>query len=199
VFIYRDECKRQVNGFPNARHKKFSTKSEADDFVQQEKATTQQEVLLSSSTSPATSYHKTVSSARVVNEEINRAIGSRLPYRSAILIPPLNHTNLSADLNLEDMGGTSSRGLKRSFSTTAKLDIRSLKVTEDRVTGAKRMKMDHAVNAGVDLTKFQVDEEGYVQVFTDGACSSNGRRGAKAGIGVFFGDDNSLYVLIALI
>lgn len=27
-------------------------------------------------------------------------------------------------------------------------------------------------------------------VYTDGACSANGRRGAKAGIGVFWGDDH---------
>jgi len=31
-------------------------------------------------------------------------------------------------------------------------------------------------------------------VYTDGACSSNGRDGARAGIGVWFGKDNSLNV-----
>ncbi|XP_017883755.1 ribonuclease H1-like [Ceratina calcarata] len=41
---------------------------------------------------------------------------------------------------------------------------------------------------------FLVDSDGYVNVYTDGACSSNGYRGAKAGIGVWFGDDHPMNV-----
>ncbi|VDK42371.1 unnamed protein product [Anisakis simplex] len=43
------------------------------------------------------------------------------------------------------------------------------------------------------LCKTDVDEwrsQGVPVVYTDGACSSNGRRGAKAGIGVFWGDNS---------
>ncbi|KAL2720879.1 ribonuclease H1-like isoform X1 [Vespula squamosa] len=39
-----------------------------------------------------------------------------------------------------------------------------------------------------------VGKEDYIDVYTDGACSSNGRRGAQAGIGVWFGDDHPLNV-----
>lgn len=39
---------------------------------------------------------------------------------------------------------------------------------------------------------FLEDSDGYVQVYTDGACSSNGRQGARAGIGVYWGDGHSL-------
>lgn len=38
---------------------------------------------------------------------------------------------------------------------------------------------------------FQV-EEGYVVVYVDGACENNGRHGARAGIGAWFGDDHPL-------
>lgn len=41
---------------------------------------------------------------------------------------------------------------------------------------------------------FQVDSDNYVNVWTDGACSSNGRNGAKAGIGAYFDDGHPLYV-----
>lgn len=41
---------------------------------------------------------------------------------------------------------------------------------------------------------FLVDDDGYVNVYTDGACSSNGFRGARAGIGVWFGDNHPLNV-----
>ncbi|XP_069686371.1 uncharacterized protein [Periplaneta americana] len=39
---------------------------------------------------------------------------------------------------------------------------------------------------------FTVDKDGYVEVYTDGACEQNGRVGAKAGIGVWFGDNHPL-------
>jgi len=34
---------------------------------------------------------------------------------------------------------------------------------------------------------FTVDDEGFTIVYTDGACSNNGREGAKAGVGVWWG------------
>lgn len=39
------------------------------------------------------------------------------------------------------------------------------------------------------------DVNDYVVVYTDGACLNNGKPNAKAGIGVWFGDNNPLYVL----
>lgn len=39
---------------------------------------------------------------------------------------------------------------------------------------------------------FEVDENGYVHVYTDGACENNGRVGARAGIGVWFADNHPL-------
>lgn len=44
--------------------------------------------------------------------------------------------------------------------------------------------------ARYDFTK----EDDYVVVFTDGACENNGRANAKAGIGVWFGNNHPLYV-----
>ena len=40
--------------------------------------------------------------------------------------------------------------------------------------------------------QFGCDIEGYVHVYTDGACKNNGRREAKAGIGVWFGPNHSM-------
>ena len=41
--------------------------------------------------------------------------------------------------------------------------------------------------------EFHCDEKGYIHVYTDGACGSNGKAGAKAGIGVWFGLDHPMY------
>ena len=39
---------------------------------------------------------------------------------------------------------------------------------------------------------FKVDKEGFVVVYTDGACAGNGQTGAKAGYGVWFDDGHDL-------
>uniref|UniRef100_A0A1B6GSK7 Ribonuclease H1 n=1 Tax=Cuerna arida TaxID=1464854 RepID=A0A1B6GSK7_9HEMI len=41
---------------------------------------------------------------------------------------------------------------------------------------------------------FIVDQEGFVIVYTDGACSNNGRTGAKAGVGVWFNHNHPFNV-----
>lgn len=69
--------------------------------------------------------------------------------------------------NYSDEASTS--GVKRTTITTAASNSLS-----------KRSKQD-----------FQM-ENGYVVVYVDGACENNGRKGAKAGIGVWFGDNHLL-------
>lgn len=39
---------------------------------------------------------------------------------------------------------------------------------------------------------FQEDSLGFVHVYTDGSCENNGKHGAAAGFGVYFGDDHPL-------
>uniref|UniRef100_A0A6A7FPD1 ribonuclease H n=2 Tax=Hirondellea gigas TaxID=1518452 RepID=A0A6A7FPD1_9CRUS len=43
-----------------------------------------------------------------------------------------------------------------------------------------------------DRKDFEVDDDGNVVVYTDGCCEFNGKHGAKAGVGVYFGPDNPL-------
>lgn len=48
--------------------------------------------------------------------------------------------------------------------------------------------IDEIDNTGNDFRR----ENEYVVVYTDGACENNGKHNAKAGIGVWFGDNNPL-------
>merc|ERR1719427_708509 len=52
----------------------------------------------------------------------------------------------------------------------------------------KKMKPDPVFGAGL---KFTV-EDGFTQVFTDGACPNNGKGGARAGVGVWWGDGHKM-------
>ena len=46
-----------------------------------------------------------------------------------------------------------------------------------------------------DKSKFHVNDEGFLVVYTDGACENNGKVGAKAGIGVYFGPSHPMQVI----
>lgn len=45
---------------------------------------------------------------------------------------------------------------------------------------------------------YDVDDYGFVQVYTDGSCSNNGYHNAQAGIGIYFGDQHPLNVTARL-
>ncbi|MCL4133494.1 UNVERIFIED_CONTAM: hypothetical protein GTU68_006246 [Idotea baltica] len=45
-----------------------------------------------------------------------------------------------------------------------------------------------------DKSKFELDSDGFLIVYTDGSCAFNGKHGAQAGVGVFFGDDHPMNV-----
>lgn len=60
---------------------------------------------------------------------------------------------------------------------------------EARPSSSKKLNVE-AKN--VDKSKFSVDSDEYLIVYTDGACWMNGKQGAKAGVGVYFGPDHPL-------
>jgi len=86
----------------------------------------------------------------------------------------------------------------RSYSTTSrdetKTNKRKISVPDTVARPLKVLKIeppdtDDKVD---DFPGFEVDQNGYVHVYTDGACENNGRAGAKAGIGVWFADHHPL-------
>ena len=60
---------------------------------------------------------------------------------------------------------------------------------EARPSSSKKLNAD---SKDVDKSKFKVDSDDFLIVYTDGACSMNGKHGAKAGMGVFFSHDHPL-------
>ena len=76
------------------------------------------------------------------------------------------------------------RGLHTSSSTAEK---RKHSEEDEEEAGSEKKKI-----ATDDKTKFSTDGEGFLIVYTDGACQFNGKHGAQAGVGVFFGHDHPL-------
>lgn len=93
-------------------------------------------------------------------------------------------------------------GGKQSVAQTKLLSIpkRTLSTNSDsNEQPSKKRKIASDVSNCLESTQDNkedliVDENGYVNVFTDGACSSNGSKDARAGIGVWFRDNHPLNV-----
>ncbi|XP_065577442.1 ribonuclease H1-like isoform X2 [Artemia franciscana] len=145
VYQTWDECKKQVDGYPNARYKKFKTQDEADKFI------AEQGGFSSHPPKPVQNIASSTSS----NIEIS--------------------TVIRAEKKEFDM---------KALKNTGNADVKSLEFQADFSRKRKR--------ASFDAKSFVIDDEGFVHVFTDGACESNGKRGAKAGFGVWFNDDHPL-------
>ena len=82
----------------------------------------------------------------------------------------------------------------RSYSTTGRDETKTNKrkiSVPDKVAGPSKVLKIEPPDTD-DFTEFVVDQNGYVHVYTDGACENNGRAGAKAGIGVWFADNHPL-------
>uniref|UniRef100_A0A914C4B0 Ribonuclease H1 n=1 Tax=Acrobeloides nanus TaxID=290746 RepID=A0A914C4B0_9BILA len=113
------ECERQVKGYSKARFKKFSTRQEALDFIQQ----------------------------------------------------------FGPDSNSVSSGKSISIATKRKFSTN------------ETTTSSKKPSTSNMVMDSSSLRKMN-ERKDIPVVYTDGACSNNGRGGALAGFGVFWGDNH---------
>lgn len=87
------------------------------------------------------------------------------------------------------------QGLTAKFSRrTVLLDNLPKTSAVDGPTPYKRVleeEEDDASNRKKSKLEFN-KENNYVIVYTDGACENNGKSNAKAGIGVWFGDDHPM-------
>ncbi|KAM9435932.1 ribonuclease H1 isoform 2-T2 [Clarias gariepinus] len=125
VYQTWDECKFQVDRFPDARYKKFASEAEAWAFVQNKTTSTENSEATKHTTSAS------VSSKRTIEED------------------------------------------------------------EDNGQDAKRVKLETSEDNSAKGLTYMGDA---VVVYTDGCCTKNGRDGARAGIGVYWGPNHPLNV-----
>ncbi|XP_014778914.1 ribonuclease H1 [Octopus bimaculoides] len=174
------ECQEQINGFYGAKFKKFNTEEEALAFAD---------------ISPS---DKTLSSVAKSIQPIVKKLMSRVKE-----VSPLCQTLVSMLADLDDSEDS------KEFSTLAcnvendlaKLTA-SVKLTIDSklLTGTtKRKASDSSENTPEPPEKKKCVEEGGfsgkkfadddgVVVYTDGCCFHNGKHGASAGLGIYWGE-----------
>ncbi|KAH9638947.1 hypothetical protein HF086_005028 [Spodoptera exigua] len=198
IFMTWPDCEAQVKGFPGARYKKFDSVVSAQDFITAEsgssnnsksKKTSNQSKSFSSSSNnlkKSTSNSSTAQSKNVT-KELKRKSEVSDGYAKE---NDSDYSDDSDDLNtiitkqmddIEKRLKTFEKGVDKIYKKGTKKTI----LIEPPQN--KRRKTSGG-------EEFDIDSEGYVQVYTDGACSANGRSGARAGLGVYWGDGHPLNV-----
>lgn len=178
--LYRDECKSQIDKFSGAAFKKFNTEAECNSFIAEKSGNTA--TASAAAVTPAAVPPKPITVPNPVAQKalLTKPSGSKLATGAAgkqrtakFTAPqkrPSNASNASAD-SAADRAFLANLG-------------QSLKRASKPHNDTRKTKMGRY--------EFDTDELGYVQVFTDGSCINNGKKGAKAGLGVYFGEDHPL-------
>ncbi|XP_057322250.1 ribonuclease H1 isoform X2 [Microplitis mediator] len=156
-----DDCKNQVNKFPGAVYKKFSSQAEAQSFIEERSGPASKS--LKRSYSSSSGYSSSSSS------------GSVSKYFKKDSSTDQNSTGTSTRINFKKSTSGSSSS-SSSLTSFFKNSGNSSVIPSRQYSSAEKN------------FSFNTDTEGRVDIFTDGACSSNGSKNAKAGIGVYFGD-----------
>ncbi|KAG7163074.1 Ribonuclease H1-like [Homarus americanus] len=160
------ECQKQINGFHCARYKKFSTKDEAEEFVQENAASNP--VVDRRQLDPA------------LNEMKNKM--KRLQKELSVLRSEFDDY-VATTCGVHPKFSRKNSSLKPSFAADKRKRDDSSDSDEDSNGPSVVKKLNTGDSGGSDKTKFSTDSDGFLIVYTDGACEFNGRNGAKAGVG----------------
>ncbi|XP_011875673.1 PREDICTED: ribonuclease H1-like isoform X2 [Vollenhovia emeryi] len=82
----------------------------------------------------------------------------------------------------------------KSLLSVSKRALSTIDNTNEQPSKKRKVTPEGSDNSTRCQANLIVDEDGYVNVYTDGACSSNGYKNARAGIGVWFQDNHPLNV-----
>uniref|UniRef100_A0A7E4VBB0 Ribonuclease H1 n=1 Tax=Panagrellus redivivus TaxID=6233 RepID=A0A7E4VBB0_PANRE len=174
------ECQEQVNGFHGARFKKFNTAEEAADFVDATLKGRPTGVSSKSATGTSSKPKAYYAVARGTKTGIYETWAECTAAIDGFKFPKYRkfatHDEAAAFI-AENSQPTSSpsRPTKRS-ATAAGLEPGASSVP------AKKSEPEHAPDSDIH------NDPDVPVVYTDGACSGNGRNGAIAGYGVYWGD-----------
>nr|CAH0099197.1 unnamed protein product [Daphnia galeata] len=171
----------RVDGFPGCFFKKF----DAINFGSREKA----------SAAAALEYKKQAANRRPNGKEGRRiyfAVAEGKGKVAGIFLKKEDcdmHVNCSFPVYKSFVSLQEAAGFITSYLKQKEADLKKLcPVKSERVSDL------HKLPTKFFKWPFHVDYEDFVQVYVDGSCFENGKNGAKAGLGVFFGPDHAMNI-----
>lgn len=166
--IYTDwpSAQKQITGWTKPKHKSFSTRAEAEQYLRN----TQAEKDTSPTTASASDGSELLSEVAPLSKRAKTSegftsingIAEDLPEPGTDPLPP------GAEDGFDD------------------------RILIDPSTGRVRWKKPAELAATKPQARVDNNND-ILYIYTDGACRANGRRSAVAGVGVFFGDDDPRY------
>lgn len=186
--VYTDwpSAQKQITGWTKPKHKSFSTRAEAEAFVKQgpsDGVSISNGLIDRDIDSPAPSSYATGDNPPAAK----KAKTSKAPKaKGGAESTPVPQTaeEMRASMTGEPLLAPLPPDAEDGFDRRQIMDYE---------TGKLRWKTEQELGA----TKMMYKPDNYaatMRVYTDGACRGNGKKGAYAGVGVYFGDGDERYV-----
>lgn len=177
-FFFRNDCQTQVNGFGGAIFKKFKSQQEAQQFVDGQ---------------PPNKKFK----ASKRSDPISKA-------KKSILLDDLSSKNaypkrLTEQEEIDDIANCAFDSDEDKFLKLTEYPDDEPVADKSRAESTRKNVFDMKYESPLETKEkiysgltFHEDSKGFVHVYTDGSCENNGKRGAAAGLGVYFGESHEL-------
>lgn len=204
---FRDECKEQTQGFSGAAFKKFNSEAECNRFIAEKSVaavltstiipTTVRTLApaLSSHDLPFTSKPPVAAPTAPVPVWVPPSVVRATPSTSGHC-SSCSCGNNPSPTPPAPKGPVSRRTTKYTPAQRVPPVLKQQMHTYLKDLGQclKRKSSDRIDTRPIKLGRFEyeTDELGYVHVFTDGSCVNNGKKDARAGLGVYFGEGHPL-------
>ncbi|KAI8430090.1 hypothetical protein MSG28_000511 [Choristoneura fumiferana] len=181
------ECESQVKGYSGAKFKKFDTASAAQEFLMTGNLNSNPGSFKTNISYQANNFHNSA------NSNLKRSYPAT-SKSSSCNTKNMYHRNdedsESSDDGLEVIIAKQMDDIEKRVNNMSKgIDRITKKAPKQTILIEPPQPKKYKPN---NDTAFQEDDDGFVQVYTDGACSSNGQRGARAGLGIYWGDNHHL-------
>lgn len=207
IFESWNECESQVKGYPKCEYKSFETVEQAKEYLSQpsyhQSRTKQQQNeprLESSMSMPSINTSGNAKRQKmdhiVLPPPVTSASLPSVTASSVTFAPPFLGSSLFRSMKTLSSPARAASNPTSTTKTTTTTTTESVQATSSltsppatkRTTAKRQSEEVESTTAEIPSTNKTIT------IWTDGACPSNGQAGAKAGVGVFFGDDSELNV-----
>jgi ribonuclease HI len=186
VFADWKECKKQVKGFSHASYKKFKTKFEAEKFIENKlNSNEEEENKLNSNEEEEIKLNSKVSKENKLNSKVSKEnkLNSNEEEENKLNSNEEEEIKLNSKVSKENK-------LNSNEEEENKLNSNEEEENKLNSNEEEEIKLNSKVSKEIKLNS-KVSKEGEnFFVYTDGACSHNGSQNAKAGIGIYFGEND---------
>ncbi|KAJ2943857.1 hypothetical protein O0L34_g8184 [Tuta absoluta] len=188
------ECEAQVKGFSGARYKKFDSPQSAQDFINANGGG-------APSAPPKNNYHNyrvqyhAGPSSNLKRGYSTASNNNKKPIYSGKQDSSDSDQFSDGSDDLNDIINKQMDDIEKRANSFAKGIDRIIKKSTGKGAGKKAIMIEPPPpkrSRSNNIKEFDVDSDGFVKVYTDGACSQNGNIGARAGLGVYWGDGHFL-------